>query len=214
MCFSAPASFTAAAVLAAVGAASLAQKPPPRFLLFASFPLVFAAHQAIEGFIWLSIGKGAAPPDALIIAYLIIAQVAWPTLTPLAMLSIETGRRRRQALFALLAAGLIVSLTMAQILATHPYTVALTAHGLSYATAGGVETQIVGLYALTTAAPLLISRHRFILAFGIAVLIGAVVTEVAFFQAAASVWCFFAALASAFVFLQAREARRRARATR
>lgn len=205
MCFSAPASFVAAAALAVIGAATLMQKPEPRLLLFASFPLIFAAHQAIEGLIWLSVGGADAPPQALVAAWLVIAQVLWPSLTPLAMLMIERGRRRRQGLFALLAAGLIVSATMVYVLINHPYTVSATAHGLRYATARGIETQIIGLYVLTTTAPLLMSRHRYILAFGITILIGSALTEVFFFRAAASVWCFFAAIASLFVFLHVRQ---------
>lgn len=208
MCFSAPASFVAAAALAAIGAATLAQKPAPRLLPFSSFPLVFAAHQAIEGLIWLSVERADAPPQVLVAAYLVIAQVIWPTLTPFAMLLIERGRRRRQGLTALLAAGLVVSATMAYVLINHPYTVSATAHGLRYATARGIETQIVGLYVLTTTAPLLMSRHRYILAFGITILVGSMLTEVFFFRAAASVWCFFAAIASFLVFLHARQVRK------
>lgn len=214
MCFSAPASFIASTTLAVIGAATLAQRPEPRLLPFASFPLVFAAHQAIEGLIWLSVERTDAPPQALVVAYLVIAQVLWPSLTPLAMLLIEGGRRRRQGLAALLAAGLIVSAAMAHVLIDHPYAVSATAHGLRYATAQEIETHIVGLYVLTTTAPLLMSRHRYILAFGVTVLIGSAVTEVFFFRAAASVWCFFAALASLFVFLHVRRASRSESASR
>lgn len=207
MCFSAPASFAAAAALTVIGTATLMQKPEPRLLPFASFPLIFAAHQAIEGLIWLSVGRADAPPQALVVAYLFLAQVLWPSLTPLAMLMIERGRRRRQPLTALLVAGLVVSAAMAYVLINHPYTVSATAHGLRYATARGIETQIVGLYVLTTTAPLLMSHHRYILAFGITILIGSALTEVFFFRAAASVWCFFAAVASLLVFLHVRQVR-------
>lgn len=212
MCFSAPASFAAAAVLAGVSAATLAQKPALRLVPFAVFPAVFAVHQAIEGFIWLSFGRGAEPPGALVAAYLVIAQILWPSLTPLAMLLIEGGRRRRHALFALQAAGLLVSATMAYILINHPYTVSMTAHGLRYVSTHAIETHIVGLYVLTTTAPLLISRRRYILALGITILIGSAITELFYFRAAASVWCFFAAIASVFVFLHVRRAGRLKRA--
>lgn len=207
MCFSAAASFTAAAALVVIGAATLAQRPAPRLLPFAAIPLIFAAHQAIEGFIWLSMNAGASPPGALVAAYLVIAQVLWPAYTPLAVLAFEHGRRRRQALAALAVAGLFVSGVLAYVLVNHPYTVSVTEHGLRYATTRGIETQFVGLYVLTATAPFLISRWRYVLAFGITVLVGSMVTELFFFRAAASVWCFFAAIASVFAALHVRQAR-------
>ena len=207
MCFSAPASFTAAAIIGAVGIATLAQRPAPRLMAFAAIPLVFATHQAIEGFIWLSVNRNAAPPQALVGAYLFIAQVFWPTFTPLSVLLFESGRRRRQALGVLLLTGLAVSGTLGAILFQDEFSVRAVAHGLYYGVGERVENPVVGLYVMATTAPLLMSRHRFVLLFGICVLVGSVVTELFFFGAQASVWCFFAAVASVFVFLHVRRER-------
>ncbi|MCK5745954.1 MAG: hypothetical protein KAH44_07045, partial [Oricola sp.] len=102
MCFSATASFSAAAVLGAVGAATLAQRPRPRDLAFAAIPAIFAAHQAIEGAIWLHIDGGSAIPYALIAAYLLIAQVLWPAYIPLSVILMEPAPRRTPALWLLL----------------------------------------------------------------------------------------------------------------
>ncbi len=204
MCFSAAASFTAAAAIGAIGVATLAQKPERRRLAFALIPLVFAAHQLIEGFIWLSLGKGAAPPGALITAYLFLAQVFWPAYTPFSVLMLERDERRRWALWIFLAAGLVVSGAMGLILVQHDYSVTVVKHSLRYATNHEFETRLLGLYLVTTTAPLLISRHRYVMAFGGAVLVSSIVTQLVFYHAAASVWCFFAAISSAFVFLHVR----------
>ena len=163
MCFSAPASFTAAAIIGAVGVAALAQRPAPRLMAFAAIPLVFAAHQAIEGFIWLSVNKNAAPPQALVGAYLFIAQVFWPTYTPLSVLLFESGRRRRQALGVLLLTGLAVSGTLGAILFQDEFSVRAVAHGLYYGVGERVENPVVGLYVMATTAPLLMSRHQAVL---------------------------------------------------
>ena len=69
-----------------------------------------AAHQTIEGVIWLHLGHDAAVPYPLIAAYLLIAQVLWPTYIPLSVILMEPARGRRPALWLLLAAGTVVSL--------------------------------------------------------------------------------------------------------
>ncbi|WP_428407637.1 DUF6629 family protein [Hyphococcus sp.] len=207
MCFSAAASFTAAAVIGGVGAATLAQKPKPKDVAFAAIPVIFAVHQAIEGAIWLNLHHGAVPYP-LIVAYLFVAQVLWPAYIPLSVIAMEPKRRRRPALWVLLAAGLFVSGALAFILAQHHYTVTASANGLRYATDLEFERRLLELYLLGVVAPLFLSRHRYVIAFGAATLIGAIVTVMAFYYAAASVWCFFSALASVLVFLHVRQSRR------
>lgn len=207
MCFSASASFGAAAILGGVGVATLAQRPDRKRLAFALIPLIFAVHQLIEGFVWLSIASGA-PPDSLVIAYLLLAQVFWPAYTPLSILLLEDDARRRLALWLLLAVGLVVSAALATILLTNEYTVRVVRHSLRYATDHQFEDRLVGLYLVAVATPLLISRYRYIIAFGGVILAGSVITQLVFHYAAASVWCFFAALASLFVFLHVRRRKR------
>ncbi len=207
MCFSAQASFTAAAVLGVVGAATFAQKPAPRRIAFAAFPFLFALHQTIEGFVWLSIADGG-PPQWLTALYLFFAQVFWPVFTPLSVLLMEEDWRRRIGLWILLAAGVVVSVTLAAVLVQNDYSVSVVEGSLQYATGHHFEDRLIGLYLLAVAAPLILSRYRYVMAFGAVVLAGSALTQLAFYYAAASVWCFFAAIGSVFVFLHVR---RRAR---
>lgn len=206
MCFSATASFAAAGGLALVGAASLAQRPSPRMTALAATPLLFAVHQAIEGVIWLDVGAGA-PSQAMIKLWVFIAEVFWPTFVPLAVLLLTRGRRRRQGLAALLATGVIVSGYFLIILLRNDFSVSVVNHSLRYVPAEPAAHNLPGLYLLATVAPLLIARERFVLAFGLAVLAGAVVTELFFSYAGPSVWCFFAAIASVCAYLALREDR-------
>src|SRR5437763_578905 len=58
MCFSATASFSAAAVIGSVGIVTLrsaAAKPDRRILALAAFPALFALQQVVEGLLWLDL---------------------------------------------------------------------------------------------------------------------------------------------------------------
>ena len=61
MCFSAEASFTAAAVLVPFGALSMtrAYKTDPRYIPIATLPLLFGLQQALEGAVWTANGSPA-----------------------------------------------------------------------------------------------------------------------------------------------------------
>ena len=63
MCFSATANFVGSGVLVTAGFATLTRVKHRRELLFASLPVLFAAHQFIEGFIWLGL-DGVLSPQA------------------------------------------------------------------------------------------------------------------------------------------------------
>lgn len=204
MCFSANASFAAAGGLAIIGAATLAERPSPRMILLAATPLIFAAHQAIEGFVWLGLEAGAVS-QALIKTWVFIAEVFWPTFVPLAVFMLTPGPRRRRGIFALLITGVIVSAYFLSILIRNDFAVTAVHHNLHYASQEPAAHSLRGLYLLATVAPLLVARERFVHAFGLAVLAGAIVTEIFFSHAGPSVWCFFAALASAFAWLAIRE---------
>jgi hypothetical protein len=54
MCFSASASFGAGAALTVLGVLSLRKSESRSHIMFASIPLLFAAQQFTEGFVWLS----------------------------------------------------------------------------------------------------------------------------------------------------------------
>ncbi|MFX8612665.1 DUF6629 family protein, partial [Acinetobacter baumannii] len=85
MCFSAAASFTAAAVLAPMGGLSVARaaRPGRRFLLLSALPLLFSVQQLMEGLVWRS---GEAGDSAGVLryslAYMFFSWLAWPVWVP------------------------------------------------------------------------------------------------------------------------------------
>lgn len=85
MCISAPVSFAVSAALAVVGAATirkaLAHDRP--MLAFSLFPAIFSFHQFSEGMVWLSM-SGVVDGKPYSYAYIFVAVLVWPFLTPLA----------------------------------------------------------------------------------------------------------------------------------
>jgi hypothetical protein len=55
MCFSPQADFTAGAVIAGVGVATLRRVRVRRELIVGALPLLFGIHQLVEGFVWLGL---------------------------------------------------------------------------------------------------------------------------------------------------------------
>ena len=55
MCFSAEASFAGAAVITAAGVGALSLVKDKREIPFAALPLLFGAHQALEGLTWVEL---------------------------------------------------------------------------------------------------------------------------------------------------------------
>src|SRR5262245_8382615 len=126
MCFSAPASFTAAALIGSVGAvtvATAARKLDWRVLPFACFPLLFAAQQVVEGLLWLDLA-GPEPGTwrrILVQCFQGYAEVLWPTFAPLAALLMEPDRRRWWLIFGCLVVGVCLSVYLLVAMIGHPY---------------------------------------------------------------------------------------------
>ncbi|RIK91837.1 MAG: hypothetical protein DCC73_14810 [Proteobacteria bacterium] len=198
MCFSATASFSAAGVTAILGIACLSRARRWRETTLASFPLLFAAQQAIEGFLWLRLGNGDNDAiTALSVAFLLFAQVLWPMLAPIGVLLVEPDQRRRLAMKGLAALSVFVAAYLLYVMVKSPYEVSVIGGSLRYAT--DMRTPLPGgkvLYAASTVLPLLLSSHRPLAVMGGIVAVGLAVSLYAFQMTFISVWCFFAAAAS------------------
>ena len=85
MCFSAGASYSAAAMLGLGGIFILSQIKDKKQALFAAIPCIFAIQQLFEGFLWTSIGYNLSPVLQAIGMYgfLFFAIPFWPTWIPL-----------------------------------------------------------------------------------------------------------------------------------
>lgn len=200
MCFSATASFAAAGGLAVIGAATIAKATSKQELPFASIPTLFAAQQAIEGVVWVSFGANAMN-EAAVYAYSLFSQVLWPLFVPLAVLLVEPDPDRRKTLTAIsligsaLAAYLLFEITAA------PVTAQIVDHCIRYVTPHLYPLTTMTLYLVVTCGSCLISSHALIKRFGIALSFAFVIAAVFYYFALFSVWCFFSALLSVYVYL-------------
>ncbi len=198
MCFSAEADFVVAALVAPIGVATLRAARRPAELPVAALPLLLAAHQLTEGFVWLGLAGdvGRAAQDLATVIYLAFAQVALPLLVPLGFLLLEPDRARRRAIAALLAVGAAVAARFAQILVTHPIGAQALDHVVVYDTDWQYGYVVAAGYVAATCGPALLASSRLLRLFGVANLIGLGLAAAVRYSAVTSLWCVYAALVS------------------
>lgn len=201
MCFSAEASFTTAAALTLVGVATLRRARDWRDAPLAAVPLLFAVQQYAEGLLWLRLADGAVDRGAVILAhlFLLIAEVVWPALVPIAALLVEPKARRRLWMLSFAPLGIAVGAALLVSMLLSPYEPSIRRHSILYA--NGVE-YVAGaeyVYLLAVAAPLLLSSRRTIFAIGVVDAALFFVARYLYSATYVSVWCFFAAAVSVLV---------------
>ncbi len=198
MCFSAEASFAASGVLAASSVA-ISRIPKERASVPLSlFPAIFATHQFIEGILWLN-HDGVLPDTyktGAVTAYVLIAYVLWPVFVPFAVYLTETSRRRRSIMLLCQAVGLGVGISLLLRNMGAPLDVSVNCCSLSYHV--NAPHLLMAPYLFTVSIPFLVSSQRGMVLFGLALTAScaaaAALTSAATFP---SVWCFFAAILSA-----------------
>lgn len=220
MCFNATASFVTAAVLIPAGVATLRRVTSSNhhLVFLAAFPLLFGVQQLLEGLLWLSLGDplagliGAPSTDSGTVAalgFLFFAYALWPALVPLAAWHAEVMPLRRR-IFALLAGlGAMLGLFLYLPLLLEPgwLTLSVVQGSILYEPRlildPFVSRQVTrGVYALIVALPLIGSSVPLLRRFGGLVLVSVLISAAAFSYAFVSIWCFFAAVLSAWLVLR------------
>jgi len=213
MCFSARASFTAAALLLPLGAVAvrhvLGQRDHARLPL-ALTPLLFGVQQASEGVVWLGLAPDASPRAAALlplasVAYLFFAYGLWPGWIGFIALrrhGAEAGPAERRWLRGAMAVGALFGLLLWLPLLLDPPGAIPTLMGgsLDYPVPlllPGSAGRLVGqsLYAALIALPLMLPAGE-LRPFGLSVLLAFVLAQGVHAPAFASVWCFFSAVLS------------------
>ena len=202
MCFSATASFSAGALLIVIGMLTLKSARRPRELTFAAIPLLFAIQQLIEGVIWLTFRVDALQLNSVMThAYSFFSHVLWPAYVPLAVWLIEPPGRRRQVLLVFVAGGFAVATYLLYILAAFPVVSRPTGQHVEYLSPHFYAAVTMTLYLLSTTASPLLSTHRMVKVFGALSLLAFGAAYYFYAQWFISVWCLFAALLSALIYL-------------
>ncbi len=179
------------------------------YLLLAATPVLLGAHQIDESLVWWGL-QGHVPHLAARIAtwiYLVIAFVVVPIVVPLAILRLESTARRRWLItpFFLLGVGVAVVLLITML--RNGITVKLGHFHIAYSIGLKNGFVVVGLYIVATCGSLLFSGYRDIVVFGLANVVAVVILARLTADGFASLWCFYAALASGAISLHMRFAR-------
>lgn len=202
MCFSAPASFIAGTALSAVGIATVRMTSRKAEIPFATIPLLFGIQQIVEGMIWLSFRNESSLPNApLTLAYSLFSHVLWPIFVPFAVGLLEPVPWRKKALAACQVAGWAVGLYLLYVIAQFPVISRVAGKHIAYDSPHFYVAAVMLSYLTATCASSLVSSSRTIQVFGVLLLTAFVAAYLIHVATWFSVWCFFAAILSAVVWL-------------
>ncbi|HXQ62339.1 MAG TPA: DUF6629 family protein [Acidimicrobiales bacterium] len=207
MCFSPEGDLVGGLVVTTIGVDACRHlRGRNNYLLLAATPVVLGAHQIDESLVWWGL-QGHVPHLAGRIAmwiYLIIAFVVVPILVPLAIMRLEPTRRRRWMIAPFVLLGTAVAVVLLITMLQDHVTVTLGSYHLAYTIGLKHGLLVIGLYIVATCGSLLASGYRDILIFGVANLVAVVILARLTADGFASLWCFYAALASGAITLHMR----------
>jgi hypothetical protein len=212
MCFSASASFGASIVLAGFGVATVKKVAKPSEIIFATIPLIFAVQQFTEGLVWVIFNTtDAVSLDTLpVYMFLFFAQILWPFWVPLSIYLLEHNVRRKKALLVFMIIGFGISLFHAYCMIFYPVKAVEMPYHIQYQPINPLKRTFLleSLYVSSIIIPPFISSVRRMNLLGILSLASFLISVVYFRDEIVSVWCFFAAAMSWFVFVVMRNLRR------
>ncbi len=216
MCFSATASFGAAAVLGVVGIVAVTKAKTKPQKVFASIPLIFAAQQFSEGLLWLSLKNAdlASIQSLLTYTFLFFAMAVWPFWIPFSIWLMEKDGKRKKIIKGFVAIGAIVTVGVGVILSLYPVKVVtpfcfscpvsdtgVLRHHLHYefAIPQLVKNLIMAFTVLYIAATIItpfLAGNKKMQWLGIVFLLSYLFAVMFYNGFVISVWCFFAAILS------------------
>ena len=213
MCFSAEASFIGGVLISALGVVTLKKVHKPAQIVFASIPLFFGLQQLGEGFLWLALQNPEFEGIQKLATYwfLVMAEVFWPFMVPLAVLLMEENKKRIRILQVLLLMGISVSLYFVYCLIMLNVTPEIRGYHIEYVDdyPKSVHLFVFGLYLIASIAPLFVSTVKRVYILGILMSFSCLMTIIFFTQFLTSVWCFFGAAISVVILWILRDARRK-----
>ncbi len=201
MCFSATANFAGGGILGTIGAVTLTKVKHRRELLFAALPTLFAVHQFIEGFVWLGLDGILSPTVThdMGAAFMLYAQGLLPFLLPLSVLLFEPDVKSRRRMLPFLVIGGLTTLYILWALTAYPLRVSVEHSSIVYINPATDNITVAILYVIATCGSLFFSKVRDMVIFGAANLVILLVVMALRRYAFTSLWCAYAAIASAII---------------
>lgn len=200
-------------MLAGVGSASIASNDSSSRRLFAATPLLFAAQQSAEGFVWKTVTdnpQGLAHQLA-VNSFLVVALIVWPVWLPLSLERFEENVVRRRLLRALTIFGSAVAIGAAAMLIRLRPETTIVGRSLHYDFAWTDDNVLSALmliaYLIPTILSLFVSTAAYARRIGIMLVLSVLAASYVQKEALTSVWCFFASLLSGTILFAVRQAR-------
>lgn len=213
MCFSAEASFAGGVIISAIGVATVTKVHKSSQLIFASIPLFFGVQQITEGVLWLNLPNS----DYLSIQkfstylFLIMAEVLWPMMIPLSVLSMEKNQKKKRILGGFLVLGACLSAYYATCLVLFNVNPEIMGYHIQYHSDFPKSLALIAfaIYLAVTITPLFVSSIKKTHLLGVLMFLSCAITAIFFTQYLTSVWCFFAAIISVVIFWILRDSKRK-----
>lgn len=208
MCFSATASFVSGAVLCTLGAVTLERTLLPRERAIASVPFIFGVQQIIEGLIWISSTEVVTSTGLILMgskfltySFSFFSLILWPIFLPASVALIEPRESAKRGMRALLLPAAITTIYFIYVMFHFPiYSLILENH-IQYHFTTHPPIFISLCYCIGSVVPCFLSTHYWIKGVG-GVLGGALIfSHIYFDDSFVSVWCFFSALMSVFIYI-------------
>jgi hypothetical protein len=211
MCFSAAASFAAGSALIPAGGfcVAMALRKRPALLPLALVPVFFGLQQLSEGFVWVGMHEGdTGLMRSASLVFLFFALAFWPFWFPFMSAMAETQPRKRLVFRTLTVISAVWFFVLYLPVITGPESVLTTRvvhHSLQYdydslAIYRYVPKPILRiLYFMCVALPMAFGSESLGKLPGLFFAASAVLSALLFSYAFVSVWCFFAAILSAYL---------------
>jgi hypothetical protein len=202
MCFSAEASFIVGGALLVVGVTTARKTIYQKELPIAMIPFIFAIQQLVEGFLWVSLTNNDTSqiPFWLSNIYGVFIGIIWPLFAPFAVYCAETNSKRRKIIASIGITGIGLAIYTVIGLIKQPIVAEIINHSINYKHDVANYQLVIVLYLLATCVPFIFSSYRHLSIAGITITIGFFLAYLTFLETFASVWCFFAAIASALIY--------------
>jgi hypothetical protein len=204
MCFSAQASFAASFVLLVVGIFALKNNKHKKYLMLSLTPILFAIQQFAEGVVWISLQNKAYACMQPVSTYVFLsfALLMWPIFSSLSLLLIEKHASRKSILEYFLSASIVWSLYVGITLFMHEPFAAIVKNHIIYGIMPNIAKQIidVSIYAILTVVPFFITHIKQLHTLGALMLVTGIGSYFIWSFCVTSVWCFFAAISSIFIY--------------
>lgn len=210
MCFSAGASFTTAVILVPAGLYCLqkASRINASNWVFALLPLVFGLQQGLEGGVWWGLDNHQTEVSQLsALGFLFFSHLFWPIWVPLSSYLTETIDSRKRLFLLMTIAGILfgASMYLPFLFNADWLSVSIVNHSIVYESTLIYDDYlprlaVTAVYMLFVIMPLLLSSDYYHRNLGALVLLSTIITVAFFDFAFISVWCYFAAVISLYIY--------------